>query len=763
MTHIAHAYETSTHAEMSERAALRTTLNDSTGVLSDLGLQPLMTQKFFGQTIIELIRRGAVDEDDIPPILDPSGLRFVNHFYNPLNGEGFTHPILPNGLPSPLWGLEDGGNIRGQDRSFIDARANFLSALTATTPRDREVGFTGMFITLGHVAHLIQDSGQPEHTRNDSHGSGSLYERITNDMVSSLPYDGYPNVVVNAAREFWHTQPNDLDPFNNISNKKGLAEYSNRGFVSDNTNFVVTNGVVSNTTGLPSPIYDETTQLLVDIKTLDPTTTLVGNVEFYGNTVVDSYDSTRTQFNQFATSRSIFDSSLTFYTSAGSDGRGFFSLNRFNFFRAQGFLIPRSVGYSAGLIDYFFRGKINLENDQNDSTRLLISNLGNEEINGTFKLYYDNNDIRRQVPGAEWTTGDFAIGGVLASGESMSVPRFTIPSFPAPSISGEYTIVFVGTIGSENPTANSIGAVAGKKITLTSGGHPNTLLSTSFNNIGNCTFYESSDEGLSWTLISTISETFCSSSQRTIYMGDGTVLLFTESTATNFGYSVVYRSDDGGHTWIKTLDGSYLPFFVQGENESWAYIGNNTILASDSNNFTQITSDNGLTWTRLGKMHPLPVFRNRFHIGTTYLGNDVILAVKRFELGPFLTRSLDGGQTWSFLHFSTPLWSVRFLSTMVNLGNNQLLVTSSGELAYRSTDGGENWSVVADSQSPILGGSLIYLGNDTLLVYRPRSPAPLAISRDAGLTASPHGSVLPNTFLSIVYLGDNGAVPRLYD
>ncbi|MBL0037922.1 MAG: hypothetical protein IPP36_03950 [Nitrosomonadales bacterium] len=37
-----------------------------------------------------------------------------------------------------------------------------------------------------------------------------------------------------------------------------------------------------------------------------------------------------------------------------------FSLNRFNFHTAQSLLIPRAVGYSAGLINYFFRGKMQI-------------------------------------------------------------------------------------------------------------------------------------------------------------------------------------------------------------------------------------------------------------------------------------------------------------------------------------------------------------------------------------------------------------------
>lgn len=54
------------------------------------------------------------------------------------------------------------------------------------------------------------------------------------------------------------------------------------------------------------------------------------------------------------------------------------------------FLIPRAVGYSASLLNYFFRGDITIERDSNDSCKYVVKNLSNENMSGSFGLYYDD-------------------------------------------------------------------------------------------------------------------------------------------------------------------------------------------------------------------------------------------------------------------------------------------------------------------------------------------------------------------------------------
>ena len=76
---------------------------------------------------------------------------------------------------------------------------------------------------------------------------------------------------------------------------------------------------------------------------------------FYRTTVNDTYRPSESRTNEKTSTSSIFDQNLVVKGLTPVS-----SLNRFNFNAAHEFLIPRAVGYSAGLINYFFRGKMEI-------------------------------------------------------------------------------------------------------------------------------------------------------------------------------------------------------------------------------------------------------------------------------------------------------------------------------------------------------------------------------------------------------------------
>ncbi len=176
--------------------------------------------------------------------------------------------------------------------------------------------------------------------------------------------------------------------------------------------------------------------------------------------------------NPRASSFSVFDEDLQ--RLAPGFGRSF-SLNEFNFRAAHDFLVPRAVAYSAGLINYFFRGKIDFVVDPNPANPggFLIKNLGPEPMKGKFALYYDDrNGDRHPVPDAGgsalvWDTTVLlaSASGLLNAGANLPVPGFTPPTTPAPKVLGEYMLVFSGDMGEEKQDAGSIGAVVAKAIT----------------------------------------------------------------------------------------------------------------------------------------------------------------------------------------------------------------------------------------------------------------------------------------------------------
>ncbi len=165
------------------------------------------------------LMRGAIREDDGGPLVgglivgnpqdDPfkSFNRFCNHFFDPLHNLALTdnhaRPICVSQDTygsAPTWasGALDAfappalmviDASRRNHFSVTDAREAMWRALTgrdkslqsalADNGRERKAYWATTFRALGDVLHLNQDMAQPQHTRNESHGTShaSDYER----------------------------------------------------------------------------------------------------------------------------------------------------------------------------------------------------------------------------------------------------------------------------------------------------------------------------------------------------------------------------------------------------------------------------------------------------------------------------------------------------------------------------------------------------------------------------------------------------------
>lgn len=425
------AYEIETHKRLSEEAYTSSNLNNDPNMLANLGL---FTSKTFpnsrgggGRSIIQLIGDGAQFEDNTNGLKRP-----LNHFYDPvhnapLNIGGVKVGDLLCFVPSvgcqpteisPDWALEDSKDISQQNFSFKDARQYFYNALTLpvdTSIRDKFWGLT--FQSLGQVIHHIQDMAQPQHVRNDMHldeneffglnplYNPSLYEKYTRSL-STLPFSGYTPVysstdtaTFSSARKFWHTDDG-----------KGLADYTNRGFVSAGTIF---------SSSFPAPVLDTSSKQDFDIQTLLPGTSLKGLMTFYSSTVTDNYKGTSV-INPWAVTSSIFDADLKKYATIGK--KEVFTLNRFNFGVAHTLLIPRAVGYSAGLINYFFRGKMAISLPPDGAYSLIDPSTS---PNGFSKVKLT---LANTSP-----AGENMIGGTV-----VAVAKFHNNNCYQPDLSGEY-------------------------------------------------------------------------------------------------------------------------------------------------------------------------------------------------------------------------------------------------------------------------------------------------------------------------------------
>jgi hypothetical protein len=367
-------------------------------ILGQLAIEPEMPLASSGgaRTPVDWVRQGARDED---AYVSANLIRFRNHFYDPYSGHGLTLGPVPLGHPAPAWALEDTEEFLTQTYSYRDARAAFLQGLTIAEPGPREAKLAQTFKILGHVFHMIQDMAAPAHVRNDTHigvepiWPDSLYERLLGNGTISLTLAGTP-VAPRPPRQFWTTGDSLWG--------SGLADFTNRGFISEGTNFTSKADGATGRGGYPQPTLrlgngfenQESIQtLLPDFRDLQGNR-IEGTLTFFANDMTHPITHAPLR-NPRMTTHSIFDRELI-----KNNRPPVFMLNRFNIEEQAKILVPLAVGYSTGLLDTFFlAGSFDFLiefDDQNPSRlRFLFQNRSEHTMVGTFTLYADKPDGTR--------------------------------------------------------------------------------------------------------------------------------------------------------------------------------------------------------------------------------------------------------------------------------------------------------------------------------------------------------------------------------
>ncbi len=466
----ASAYETTTHRLLSDWSYDRSVLADpSKQIYLDLGLinTPADSLPTFQnsdlilrQSIKELVKFGAEFED--------RGRRPLNHFYDPQN---FGRGGAGSSAASPDWILEDNFNVSGQEFSLKDANESFYDALTSPLAFQRNRNWGRTFQTLGQVIHHIQDMAQPQHVRDDDHCVAllclptplykpSLYEVYTAEnhdkLRAAMGAFNYTNVdlqTFNKARNFWDGSGS--------KNGYGLAEFTSTNFVSSGTNFRGGNligGVPVDVMTDPEFPLPSTNNLQVsnrnvtDVDLLGPNQPLIGNIQFVGSPILDSYRASESGFNFRTSSFSVFDSDLD-----NIDTQMNFALTKFNFDAAYEFLIPRAVSYGTGLIDYFFRGRLEAELTNNNDT-IEITNVSDGSFSfqagTTLEFFYETESGERKVieslstvlPNNLPVNGAYTITDLAAALESITDM----------GIERKLFLVLDGDIGSERGIAATV-------------------------------------------------------------------------------------------------------------------------------------------------------------------------------------------------------------------------------------------------------------------------------------------------------------------
>ncbi|MGH8040990.1 MAG: hypothetical protein ACREPN_02975 [Rudaea sp.] len=382
----------------------------------------------------------------------PGGfVRVLNHFYDPINNEGLTSgcSLSYNGVcaKSVDWALGYADSFatppmidtsRGNHFSYEDARVAMWDALTlevpdsntpAPTADDRNAAaierlyqWATAFRSLGDVVHLLQDTAQPQHTRNDPHSfinspeqqafEGFTNARVLGQPVSSLggeggyyvrgffgddlsavvtppPLGSYTDasskpVTFATPLRFFTTRLAGDTSSTSPDNRYGLADYTNRGFF--------TGGTVPGTSTDP---YNEPPQSVVDgtngytavsVPCLMPTPNIYIQQQrvsctHYTRTVSDTVNSGYSSQDMlpagFTQPPLVAEGVFAQFINSFVPGTNYVSEKAIGIeelVTMANLTIPRAIGYSTGMLNYFFRGTIDVETS--NSAVLAVLNQG---------------------------------------------------------------------------------------------------------------------------------------------------------------------------------------------------------------------------------------------------------------------------------------------------------------------------------------------------------------------------------------------------
>jgi len=444
-------------------------------VLSDLVVRGYLSGAGGGvveQRVRSWLLRGAVREDDndllFPGVgwvtgderdLDPFGrlLRAAGHFYDPIHNRAYFYPSTCaqyTCTPSVVWAMgrtdplhpasDNDDTARRNHFTWQDARNNLWWALTlkrdaasdgydfGDATRDgyeRMIRSATSIKSLGHALHLLEDTAQPQHVRNDAHappviallgapGEGTTdaayeaytdyrllrdYERATQIVRAGNPLrrmvggqlptpnnlaplrfgDGnvYPGggakIQFSTAGKFFSTNAVETGTDNaSVRSRRGLADLSNRNFFTAQTLPGFRECLSPGTPGC-APGPDITYKLpLSDLS--DPSYTRIAVSNNLGLRVSDRivYTAVYTQAITDAVTSGYDAGALAAYGGKAPlltesiwrdlipDGLGEFreelstTITYENMRYMADVMLPRAVGYSSGLIDYFYRGRL---------------------------------------------------------------------------------------------------------------------------------------------------------------------------------------------------------------------------------------------------------------------------------------------------------------------------------------------------------------------------------------------------------------------
>ena len=527
-----------THPKITKLAVEQSLLNNdiSTYLKDNFGFKNGLTEIIYSSINIEtLIMNGSRTEDTgILPAPWHQCSRGLNHFYNPLYSvndvsaglfdcgfktEWFSFAVF-QGKSNLLWATSAGySNLLSVDDdpsedqqkntdyncySWKVAREVFIKALTTKDNADRNRYFARMFRSVGQITHLLQDMAVPAHVRNDMKGHLSPQGLdLSHDFDSfGNNFEGYvkkrPELVhgniepppFNKLTDFW-----DTDNYNGDANITsylgyGLAEYTQANFLSEWRKIGA----------YPHPskndgFFDH------------------DNPEFYWDK--DGKLDRKFYFKKeqgeplqhLAAEKYLYK-----FLPATDPNNHYLDELCYNEYAHK--LLPKAIGYSAGLINYFFRGTLKvteaLSIDGDDSgikkiTAKVINTSPNNEqqcegkTNCAGKEYMSNGEVfafARYKTGPNDNTTSYAVSGPAKDKDGADIKSidyktpakmtFDFSNSPIPANAQELYlhVVYYGTLGNEADTGVAIGMDEVSKLyVLLRSGNNYTLYSISTDSV----------------------------------------------------------------------------------------------------------------------------------------------------------------------------------------------------------------------------------------------------------------------------------------
>jgi len=450
---LSYALETDTHEVINEYI-VRNILNGfslNSYLKEELNIEEGIEQLLEKKEIVEWLKEGGKYED-VPPDSAPF-IRSVNHFHNPISNKGFSGFFgtgLFSGESALQWSQKPPETqCPGGYYSWHDVRGYFLKALTSPAKTERDENFSRTFRGLGQLMHLVQDMSVPAHTRDDGHLFYNYEKWALINIIDVRKYSqtyfnsssiGLPNPLapVPFANLFDTNQYDGANPDITLRDDIGLSEYTNANFFSNDTIFKK----------FPYPDWSSVSEEIEVSELPDPRDPTGKAKRKY--LIKDKHGAFGYRLSRAPYLVKYFDGNISEFIELKLPP----VLDDLVYNDYSKCLIPRAVGYSAGLLGYFFRGKLEVKTVEGGFE---ITNTSKEIMkNGHFELYYDREEGNENKEASLRESITITSGAEVTENNPIDPDGTHTIKFTEPDDVESYVIVYRGGLG------NEINSVVGK-------------------------------------------------------------------------------------------------------------------------------------------------------------------------------------------------------------------------------------------------------------------------------------------------------------